>query len=181
MSYQNSGWICSILLKINAIETSPFINVQPGSNVCILLTERTEHVVTRLDTSLTDRRASLSRPLAIDLSAEKRISVLFKTSRPRPYVASSLEALVDHHIHIIFTFYFEILFQSKSNCSFTMLSSFLFNRLMAPFAKPGLGRWRLLFPPPAPCLYRFLFLRILWIPRVVYVFRACAFTLDAHV
>ena len=50
-------------------------NRQRASNVCTLLVDHNEHVAARLDSFLTDRRTSLSRPLASDVSVDKRMGV----------------------------------------------------------------------------------------------------------
>ena len=69
------SWIRTTKLKIQAIEFCDFITdfVVP-SIFCTLVTDRNEHMAARADSSLSNRRASLSRSLPTDVSLDSRIS-----------------------------------------------------------------------------------------------------------
>ena len=69
-------WIRTPKLKIQAMEFCDFIkdSVSP-SGFCTLLTDRDKHAAAKADSSLSNRRASLSRSLATGLSVDYRIPV----------------------------------------------------------------------------------------------------------
>ena len=69
------SWIRSTKLKIHPIDILRFHkgSCSPKWFICTLLTDRNEHVAARADSSLSNRRASLSRSLSTDVSVDSRI------------------------------------------------------------------------------------------------------------